>query len=706
MKSIPQDFIEEVISRTDLIALIDPFVPLKRNSKNYTACCPFHEEKTPSFTVSPEKQFYYCFGCGANGNAISFLMEHQRLSFYESVTQLAQKAGLPMPDASAEDTQRYQENKKLCGLLGQAATFFADQLKTPAAAGARQYLQSRGMTPQSVQNFQLGWAPDQWSHFCGTHPSAAHPALIKAGLAIEKDKGGIYERFRGRLMFPIRDHRGQVIGFGGRVLDDSKPKYLNSPETPVFHKQKALYGWHEWLSNRPLPTSAILVEGYTDVIALHEAGLTQALATLGTACSEHHLNMLFQRTDTLYFCFDGDAAGQKAALRALNTALPHLRDGRQIFFLILPDNMDPDGLVKAQGPGAFLSEMENAHPLSEFLLSHLTQGKTIEKVDERAALVEKAKPFFARLPKGLYRNLLFDALAERSGIKTLVLEEALSESQSAGQRVSAPSNPSASYGQGANASATGSYSASHTPSHMAPHNQPQQSTNQRSFSGRQQHYNTSAHSEPTTQNIVGNTTYDPFDSLKPESKSGWQQSGSGKQKGKKQNWSNKNWSGKNGYGKKPWEKPAPPPMPTAHLSLTETVLGYLIQKPEIGKSIELSERIRQAALPDIDLLDQLLREINAEPDCTLAYLLGRWHNSVIGQKLAKLAARPSLVAEELLIHEFTDALHTLEMTALERQIDEALNQAAPDASLLKTLLREKAELAAQISEKRAGELEN
>lgn len=684
MKSIPQDFIEEVISRTDLVALIDTFVPLKRNSKNYTACCPFHDEKTPSFTVSPEKQFYYCFGCGANGNAISFLMEHQRFSFVESVTQLAQKAGLPLPNASAEDTQRYQENKKLCGLLGQAAAFFADQLKTPAANGARQYLQSRGMTPQSVQNFQLGWAPDQWSHFCGTHPTTAHPALIKAGLAIEKDKGGIYERFRGRLMFPIRDHRGQVIGFGGRVLDDSKPKYLNSPETPVFHKQKSLYGWHEWLGNRPLPTSAILVEGYTDVIALHEAGLTQALATLGTACSEHHLNMLFQRTDTLYFCFDGDAAGQKAALRALNTALPHLRDGRQIFFLILPDNMDPDGLVKAQGPGAFLAEMEKAQPLSEFLLTHLTQGKSIEKVDERAALVEKAKPFFSRLPKGLYRNLLFDALAERSGIKSLVLEEALSGSLHDTQRPGQSNSPAAE-------------SSSPTP---------RPTSHQPTYSAQQRRDNIAPTPEQGTRSIMGTTTYDPFDSLKPESKTGWQQSGTGKQKGKKQRWSKQNWSNGTRYGKKPWEKPAPPPMPTAHLSLTETVLGYLLQKPDIGKTIVLSERVRQAALPNVELLDQLLREINAEPDCTLAYLLGQWHNSVIGQKLAQLASRPSLVPDSLLEAEFADALHSLEMTALERQIDEALSQSTPNADELKELLREKAALAAQILEKRASELES
>lgn len=677
MKSIPQDFIEEVISRTDLIALIDPFVPLKRNSKNYIACCPFHDEKTPSFTVSPEKQFYYCFGCGANGNAISFLMDHQRLSFYESVTQLAQRAGLPMPDASAEDTQRYQAQKKLCGLLGQAAKFFADQLKTPAAAGARQYLHTRGMTPQSIQAFELGWAPDQWTHFSATQPANAQAELIQSGLAIEKDKGGIYERFRGRLMFPIRDHRGQVIGFGGRVLDDSKPKYLNSPETPVFHKQKSLYGWHEWLSNRPLPSSAILVEGYTDVIALHQAGLTQALATLGTACSEHHLNMLFQRTDKLYFCFDGDVAGQKAALRALNTALPQLRDGRQIFFLILPESMDPDSLVKQQGPGAFLAEMEKAQSLSEFLLTHLTQGKKIEKVDERAALVEKAKPFFARLPKGLYRNLLLEALAERSGIKTLVLEEALS---------------TPALGQGTTHHAA--------QAHTSTINNPQ------SHQPSQAHSNAQTSTTPTTLTPNGTTTYDPFDSLKTESNTGWQKNGKGNYKGKQSGWSPQNRARNGWSGKKPWEKPLPPPMPTAHLSLTETILGYLIQKPEIGRNVQLSDRVRQAPLPNVDLLDQLLYEINAEPDCTLAYLLGRWHNSVIGEKLAKLAARPNLVSDDLLQCEFMDALYSLEMTALEGQIDEALNQTTPDASHLKVLLSEKAALATQIAEKRASELDS
>jgi DNA primase len=688
VKSIPQDFIEEVISRTDLVTLIDPFVPLKRNGKNYTACCPFHDEKTPSFTVSPEKQFYYCFGCGANGNAISFLMDQQRLGFQESVTQLAQRAGLPMPDASAEDTQRYQTAKKLSALLGKAAEFFADQLKTPAAASARQYLHNRGITPQSVQAFQLGWAPNQWTHFCGTHAQADHPLLIQAGLAIEKDKGGIYERFRGRLMFPIRDHRGQVIGFGGRVLDDSKPKYLNSPETPVFHKQKALYGWHEWLNTRPLPTSAILVEGYTDVISLHQAGLTQALATLGTACSEHHLNLLFQRTDTLYFCFDGDAAGQKAALRALNTALPQLRDGRQIFFLMLPEGDDPDSLVKNKGPGAFLAALEHAHPLSEYLLEHLTEGKTIQKVDERAALVEKAKPFFARLPKGLYQTLLLDALAERAGIKQIVLEEALQNAV-----ISEP--------------APGAQSL--TPHHQA-YAQPQQRNTGRPLHQTPQAWAdgnaypsthaTKNQAQPTTQlQGVHNGTYDPFDALKPTS-SHWP----GSHKGGKWSKKNQHWHGKsNGqrYGNKPWEKPAAPPMPTAHLSLVETMLSCLLQKPEIGRTIALSDRVRQAPLPDIELLNLLLQEINSEQDCSLAYLLGRWHNSVIGEKLAKLAARPLLVSTEMLRQEFIDALFTLEMTALERQIDEALTQANPDPAQLKALLSEKSSLANIISEKRA-----
>ncbi|MEJ2669350.1 MAG: DNA primase, partial [Gammaproteobacteria bacterium] len=437
MQSIPQDFIEEVIARTDLVALISVVVPLKRSGKNYSACCPFHEERTPSFTVSPEKQFYYCFGCGASGNAIRFLMEHQHLGFVESLEALALRAGLPMPQtSSADDAKQRHQRQRLTHLLEQAATFFNQQLAGPSGAQARDYLNARGLTPKIWKQFGLGWAPNQWQHFLNTQAVEQHSTLEAAGLIIAHEKRGYYERFRGRLMFPIRDHRGKIIGFGGRVLDDTKPKYLNSPETAVFHKQQSLFGLHEWTHAKPKPTSAVLVEGYTDVIALHQAGLHQALATLGTACSTHHLNLIFQRTDTLYFCFDGDDAGHKAALRALETALPLLRDGRHIFFLQLPDGEDPDSLVQHQGPGGFIALMESAQPLSEFLLQHLTQKHRLDNVDDRAALIAEAKPFFEKVPESLYRSLLFEALAERTHINPSVLSSALLPS-------SAPTNHSA-----------------------------------------------------------------------------------------------------------------------------------------------------------------------------------------------------------------------------------------------------------------------
>jgi len=408
---LPQSFLDELVSRVDIVELIDARVPLKKKGRDYMACCPFHGEKTPSFSVSPSKQFYHCFGCGAHGTALGFLMEYDRLEFLDAVRTLADMVGMPMPDTGGKP-----EGPSLAPLYAQleeAAALFKRQLKE--APRAVEYLKKRGVSGEVAAAFGLGYAPDAWDTAVEAlgHDDAARANLVTTGLCIKRDDGtGLYDRFRDRVMFPIRDARGRVIGFGGRVLDQDEPKYLNSPETPLFHKGRELYGLYEARQALRQVDRLLVVEGYMDVVRLAQAGIQYAVATLGTATTPEHLNRLFRVTNEVVFCFDGDRAGRQAAWRALENSLGHARDGRQLRFLFLPEGHDPDSLVGEEGREAFEARFADALPLSEFLVGQLAGQTDLSSVDGRARLAELARPLVQRVPEGIYRELLLDRLAE------------------------------------------------------------------------------------------------------------------------------------------------------------------------------------------------------------------------------------------------------------------------------------------------------
>ena len=410
---IPQDFINDLVDRSDIVEVIGRRVSLKKAGKEFKACCPFHDEKTPSFTVVPSRGFYHCFGCGAHGTAIGFLMEFEHMDFVGAVEALAAMVGVEVPRAEGDrPTQRYDA---LFELLGKAEKFWQQVLRdTPAAI---EYLRGRGIDGVTLQRFGIGYAPDGWDTLAqqfGTS-DVDKEKLLAAGLVVRKDNGQHFDRFRGRIMFPIRDARGRCIGFGGRLTGAGEPKYLNSPETVLFHKGRELYGlWEARQALRQIER-LVVVEGYMDVVALARQGIDFAVATLGTATTADHLNRLFRLTEDVVFCFDGDAAGRKAAWRALETTLPHLREGRQVRFVFLPERHDPDSYVNEFGAAEFVALMESSMPLSEFLLGEL-ESRSDGSVDGRARLAEQAGPLVARVPPGVYRDLLLRSLADRVGL--------------------------------------------------------------------------------------------------------------------------------------------------------------------------------------------------------------------------------------------------------------------------------------------------
>lgn len=410
---IPQQFIQELLSRVDIADIVGERVALKKTGQNYMACCPFHSEKTASFSVSPSKQFYHCFGCGAHGSAISFLMEYDRLEFVDAVKQLAARAGVEVPRDGATTTPS-QDYQPLYATLETAAKFFAAQLREPSAAAAVDYLKARGLTGAIAQEYGIGYAPVGWDHllqhFGGD--ASVRQRLLHAGLVIEKEGGGVYDRFRNRVMFPIRDARGRVVGFGGRVLTDETPKYLNSPETPVFHKGRELYGLCEARKRVRDLAQVLVVEGYMDVVGLAQYGIGNAVATLGTATTREHIERLFRATSDVVFCFDGDNAGRKAAWRALEAALPLMTGQQHVRFMFLPEGEDPDSLVRKEGRELFTARSVTAIPLSTYLFEHLTNGAELTSIEGRARLVELARPLIAKIPSGVYRQMTTARLAE------------------------------------------------------------------------------------------------------------------------------------------------------------------------------------------------------------------------------------------------------------------------------------------------------
>ena len=419
--AILRAFIDDLLSRTDIVELIDLRVPLKKAGRNYTACCPFHNEKSPSFHVSPDKQFYHCFGCGAHGNAISFLMEFDRLTFPEAVEDLARLHGL---DVQRDNNQPIQpqnpQTANFYELMAQVSQFYCVNLQQASSAKAVDYLKNRGLTGATAKKFGIGYANAQWDSVLQNFGNGAQAKqnLITLGMLIQNENGKIYDRFRERIMFPIRDGRGRVIGFGGRVFEQGEPKYLNSPETPIFHKGKELYGLFEVKQAHRKIERILVVEGYMDVVALAQYGIDYAVASLGTATTSEQLQILFRQTSRVTCCYDGDKAGRGAAKRALESALPLLRDGKTLDFVFLPDGEDPDSMVRSQGKEVFEQFLANTQPLSKVLFDNLLAEHNAVTDSGKSALIAAAKPLLETLPAGEYQNLLFDKLHELVGLNS------------------------------------------------------------------------------------------------------------------------------------------------------------------------------------------------------------------------------------------------------------------------------------------------
>ena len=417
---IPQTFIDDLLDRTDIVDVVNSRVQLKKAGKNYKACCPFHEEKSPSFTVAQDKQFYYCFGCGAGGNALSFVMEFDRVDFLPAVEILAKNAGMEIPREATQDPQVSKQKDSLYSVLEDSDRYFRQQLRQhQAAATAVDYLKGRGLSGTIAAQYGIGYAPPGWDNLLKAVGSDQERIglLDESGMLVTKpEEKKQYDRFRHRITFPIRDQRGRTVGFGGRVLDDSTPKYLNSPETPVFHKGRELYGLYEARQKLKDIPRLIMVEGYMDVIALAQFEINNAVATLGTALTENHLQKIFRYTSEIVFCFDGDNAGRKAAARALETALPEMRDGVSAKFLFLPDGEDPDTMVRQLGKEAFLEQVDSALPLSEFLFEQLSEGIDDSTADGKARLSKICAPQINRIPQGVFRQLMLEELSRRTGI--------------------------------------------------------------------------------------------------------------------------------------------------------------------------------------------------------------------------------------------------------------------------------------------------
>ncbi len=530
---IPQDFIDDLIARADIAEVVGRRVQLKKAGREFKACCPFHDEKTPSFTVSPAKGFYHCFGCGAHGTAIGFLMEYDHMSFVEAIESLAGSLGVDVPrDESDRPARRYDE---LFSLLDNVDKYWRGQLREHSIAS--EYLQQRGIDGETARRFGIGFAPDGWSNVLdkfGKTPEAIE-RLLATGLIIRKDNGQHYDRFRERITFPIRDQRGRCIGFGGRAIGDGEPKYLNSPETVLFHKGKELYGLFEARQALRHIDQLVVVEGYMDVVALARNGIDFATATLGTATTAEHLNRLFRITDNVVFCFDGDRAGKAAAWRALENALPQIREGRQIRFVFLPDGHDPDSYVGERGADAFVAAIESGLALSDYLIGELAGQVDMDTVDGKARLAELARPLLNRIPPGVYHELLVDSLAAAVGLGAARLGKML-QSQ-----------------------------AGHDPASAQP------------ASGR---------SSPARTSL------------------------------------------KNGQP-----------------SVVRRAITLLLNEPHAADNLDI-EKLAGVSRPGIDLLQDLIETVQAEPNITTAGLLERWRHHEQGRHLGKLAAVEMPESEE------------------------------------------------------------
>ena len=608
---IPQSFIDDLLNRSDIVEVVSSRIQLKKAGKNYTACCPFHQEKTPSFSVSPDKQFYYCFGCGAGGNALGFVMDHDSLDFPQAVEELAKRAGMEVPreESGPGRKPRQPVDSPLYPLLESAAEYYRQSLKShPARKAAVEYLKGRGLSGVIARDFGLGFAPPGWDnlmrHLGGD--TLQQKAMIDAGLLIENaETGRSYDRFRDRVMFPIRDSRGRVIAFGGRVLGDDKPKYLNSPETPVFHKGQELYGLFEARkANRDLD-EILVVEGYMDVIALAQQGLRNAVATLGTATSDEHLKRLFRIVPSVLFCFDGDAAGRKAAWRALESALPNLQDGRRARFLFLPEGEDPDSLVRREGTDAFKARIQQqAQPLADYFFQQLSNEADPRSLEGKAHLATLAAPLIDKIPGANLRALMKQRLGEITGLHS----ETLQQMTNSAPAVASNHDDSAYYDTAANRD-DGDY---YAPPEVDP----------------------------------------PKRNSKKEWKKDWKKP-----------------------GQRPDFKPRGPRTPAAVEPPALTTLRTLLHHPELAQKVEDVSHFAAEDDTYAQLLVALLGTLQKNPKLRSLQLIARWHGTDQGRLLRALAEKEWLISADNLEQQFFDTITSLAARQRERSLETLLRKA-------------------------------
>ncbi len=591
---IPQSFIDDVLLRTDIVDVIDARVKLKRAGKNYSACCPFHQEKTPSFTVNREKQFYYCFGCGASGNALSFLLEHDRLDFIDGLKQLAGNVGLTLPETRNSNVPAAPSQQPLYDVLENAARFYEQQLRTHQQRNsAVDYLKKRGLTGQLARQFRIGYAPPGWDNLLQALGLEAEQKqlLLQAGLLIHQEqRNSFYDALRDRVIFPIRDFRGRVIAFGGRVLGDDKPKYLNSPESAVFHKGRELYGLYEAKQSGKL-SRLIVVEGYMDVVALAQHGINEAVATLGTATSTAHVERMLRVVNDIIFCFDGDDAGRRAAWRALENALPMVGDDVNLRFLFLPESEDPDSLVRREGPDLFRARLQaDALTLTELLFKHLSEDLDLTTLEGRSRLASLALPLIAQMPECLFRSLVVQSLSERTQLSQELINS---------QLVLAASKPS-----------------------------------------------------PTTT-----------DQLAPAQPSQYEPA-------------------QKRFERAPKQRPERPRLRT----LSAQVIALILRQPELATRWQ-EDMYRGLADEFTPLLLRLRDDISANPQLSLAAVLGRWHGTEQGDALATIAATDLLPSHEQPELEVADIEHQLHLRTLQAELDHLTEQLrkTPDHQTLQAI---------------------
>ncbi|QEY57893.1 DNA primase [Pseudomonas sp. C27(2019)] len=611
---IAQGFIDDLLNRTDIVEVVSSRVQLKKSGKNYTACCPFHQEKTPSFSVNHDKQFYYCFGCGAGGNALGFIMDHDHLDFPEAVEELAKRAGVEVEheDSSAPKKPRQAVDSPLYALLTAASDYYRAALKNhPQRNAAVNYLKNRGVSGVIARDFALGFAPPGWDnlskHLGGD--SLQQKALVDAGLLAENaETQRRYDRFRDRIIFPIHDSRGRIIGFGGRVLGDDKPKYLNSPETAVFHKGQELYGLYEARKHNRQLNEIIVVEGYMDVIALAQQGLRNAVATLGTATSEEHIKRLFRVVPSILFCFDGDNAGRKAAWRALESTLSNLKDGHQARFLFVPDGEDPDSLIRSEGLDAFQARItQQAVPLTEYFFSHLAEEVNLESLEGKAHMATLAAPLIERIPGANLRALMRQKLTQMTGLSGAASIEA--------SPPPAPDWPA---------------NDDYEPIDLDAYNQ--------------------LHANDYTQ-IATETQPQSF---------------------RKHSHNENSWHPKNVPARQ--SNRANVAVETPHLAALRTLLHH----PHLALKVDTASKLAAEDDLYAQLLVSLLEALQKSPDLSPLQLIARWHGTEQGHLLRALAEKEWLIDADNLEQQFFDTITRLASRQRERLIEQLLNKARSD----------------------------